>query len=52
MNVKFDKQTEAWIRKHLCQQTTICRCDVCGLFYKPILGHKCKKSLDMQEETT
>ena len=41
--ISFDKDTELWFRKHIGEQTTLCKCDVCGLFYKPELGHKCPK---------
>lgn len=43
MDAKFDKRTKAWMRKHVCQQTTVCKCNLCGLFYKPSLGHDHKK---------
>lgn len=39
----FDEKTRVWFEKHLGAQTTLARCDKCGLFYKPELGHKCKK---------
>ena len=42
MTVKFDRATKAWFDSHIGQQTTVCHCEKCGLFYKPILGHKCK----------
>lgn len=42
MKVKYDRQTKAWFWSHKNQQTTVCMCDKCGLFYKPSLGHKCK----------
>lgn len=31
------------IKEFIGQQTTVCQCEKCGLFYKPSLGHKCKK---------
>ena len=43
MTVKYDRATKAWLNSHIGQQTTVCKCEKCGLFYKPILGHKCKK---------
>lgn len=39
---QFDRATKAWFNSHIGQQTTVCQCDKCGLFYKPSLGHKCK----------
>lgn len=42
MNEVYDRATKAWFNSHICQQTTVCRCEKCGLFYKPSLGHKCK----------
>ena len=43
MTVKYDRATKAWFSRYIGQQTTVCQCKKCGLFYKPILGHKCKK---------
>ena len=43
MAVKYDKVTKKWFEKHIGVQTTVCKCDKCNLFYKPILGHKCKE---------
>ena len=42
MIAHFDKATEKWFREHPCSETTVAKCDKCGLFYKPILGHTCK----------
>ena len=42
MTVKYDRATKAWFGRHIVQQTTICKCEKCGLFFKPSLGHKCK----------
>lgn len=41
--VKYDKETRAWFDRHPDAQTTVMCCEKCGLWYKPILGHKCKK---------
>ena len=41
--MKYDKETEKWFQSHIGYQTTVCICEKCGLFYKPMLGHKCKK---------
>lgn len=43
--INYDRTTKAWLNSHICQQTTVCRCEECGLFYKPSLGHKCKKGV-------
>ncbi|MCR5835988.1 MAG: hypothetical protein K6G88_05755 [Lachnospiraceae bacterium] len=42
MKVKYDKETQRWFEKNLAQQTTVMKCEKCGLFFKPSLGHKCK----------
>lgn len=39
---EFDKETIKWFRKHPEKQTTLCKCEKCGLFYKPILDHRCR----------
>ena len=41
--IKYDNETKKWFEKRIGQQTTVCRCNECGLFYKHSLGHKCKK---------
>lgn len=41
--VRFDEETRKWFRNNLGAQTTVMCCEKCGLWYKPILGHKCKK---------
>lgn len=38
----YDSKINAWMRKHLGMQTTVCKCEKCGLLYKPSLGHECK----------
>lgn len=38
----FDEVTKKWFRSHVGQETTVCKCEKCGLLYKPSLGHKCK----------
>lgn len=35
----YDKETTEWFRSHIVQQTTLCRCEKCGLYYKSSLGH-------------
>jgi hypothetical protein len=39
---RFDDATRKWFVKHIGAQTTVTQCEKCGLWYKPILGHKCK----------
>lgn len=41
--VKYDKPTLRWFEQQIGVQTTVCKCDNCGLFYKPSLGHKCEE---------
>lgn len=48
---KFDAETRKWFDRlpltdRLVIQTTVMQCDTCGLFYKPSLGHKCRKAVD------
>ena len=40
--VKFDAETSKWFKKNWSAQTTVMKCEDCGLYYKPSLGHKCK----------
>lgn len=42
MTVKYDTETEKWLKKNIIQQTTVMKCEKCGLYYKPSLGHKCE----------
>ena len=42
--MKFDESTSSWMAAHIDAQTTIVLCSCCGLFYKPILGHRCRQS--------
>lgn len=41
--LKFDPKTAKWMHDHYTQETTVAMCNACGLFYKPELGHECKK---------
>ena len=41
MVINYDKETKKWFREHIGQQTTVCECKKCGMFYRPSLGHKC-----------
>ena len=43
MIIEYDNATKKWFDAHPCSETTVAKCESCGLFYKPILGHKCKK---------
>lgn len=47
---KFDSETRKWfdslpLADRLVVQTTVMQCETCGLFYKPSLGHKCRKAV-------
>lgn len=37
---RFDPETRKWFKQHPFNQTTVMRCERCGLYYKPSLGHK------------
>lgn len=41
-NIIFDGETEKWFTRNFFNQTTVMKCEKCGLFFKPSLGHKCK----------
>lgn len=49
MKINYDNETSKWFRNHIGTQTTVCNCKKCGLFYKPSLGHKCKKVSGVNE---
>jgi hypothetical protein len=49
--VKYDAETRKWFNSHPGAQTTVMCCEKCGLWYKPILGHKCKKTRTVLKET-
>ena len=38
-----DKATDEWFKKHPGLRTTVARCDKCGLYFKPSLGHECEE---------
>lgn len=42
MKVKYDCQTQKWFKERPYIETTVVQCEMCKLFYKPSLGHKCK----------
>jgi len=39
--LKFDKKTAEWMSKHPKIEITVCRCEICGVFYAGDLGHHC-----------
>jgi cytidyltransferase-like protein len=41
--VKLDRKTEEWFEKHPEVNITVALCQDCGLYYKPSLGHSCKR---------
>lgn len=47
--VRFDAATKEWFRNRIGVQTTVCKCEKCGLHYKPSLGHKCKKGKNNEQ---
>lgn len=48
--VKYDATTTEWFRTRPDVQTTVMQCGECGLWYKPLLGHKCAKRNDAEKE--
>ncbi|MBQ7778372.1 MAG: hypothetical protein IJ396_05635 [Oscillibacter sp.] len=44
--VRYDAATRKWFEKNRRAETTVCRCPACGLYYKAVLGHKCKEKGD------
>lgn len=48
----YDAETQKWFREigHWNAETTVCKCEKCGLFYKPQLGHKCKEDKVVSED--
>ena len=40
--VTFDKETEEWFKLHPYAQETIEECPMCGKFFIPEVGHKCR----------
>ena len=39
----YDSLTKKWFKQHPESCTTVVKCKECGLYYKPLLGHKCKE---------
>ncbi len=50
--VSFDEKTKEWFSCRPGIESTVCECENCGLFYKPSLGHKCKKKNKKKSEDT
>lgn len=42
----YDAETKEWFRRNPFMETTVVHCPVCGLAYKPLLGHNCKQNVD------
>ena len=40
--VEFDRATKGWFRHNPGAQTTVMKCERCGLYFKPSLGHAAK----------
>lgn len=40
--VPYDEETTKWFQRHPDEAITILRCEQCGLFYNPGIGHKCE----------
>ena len=42
--IELDATTKAWFEQQPKRTvTTLLKCEKCGLFYKPSLGHKCEE---------
>lgn len=41
--IRYDTETRKWFERNWDRETTVMRCECCGLYYKPALGHKCKQ---------
>lgn len=41
--IRFDRETEKWMQRHVGWETTLAMCEDCEMYYKPELGHKCLK---------
>lgn len=38
----FDPETDKWFNQHPGECSTVAKCELCNIYYKPELGHKCK----------
>lgn len=50
MKMVYDKPTREWFNKHPWEETTVMTCEVCGLSYKPSLGHRCEVKAQLSKE--
>ena len=52
LKAQFDARTRKWMDDHPygTYQVTVMRCDECGLYYKPSLGHMCKKGKNVWQK--
>ena len=51
VKIEYDAHTKEWFKKHGDAETTLMRCEQCGLFYKPELGHVCHKAKEEHAKT-
>lgn len=50
--MKFDNQTRKWFYgKPYGTETTVVKCEKCRLYYKPMLGHICRKERKNEQTT-
>lgn len=47
--MKYDKTTSKWFKAHHGVQTTVVRCEKYQKFYKPSLGHECRKEIEVRK---
>ena len=40
--VELDSETKKWFSRNPGAQTTVMKCERCGVYYKPSLGHATK----------
>lgn len=45
LKLTYDAGTRKWFERHPFVETTVVQCAVCGLAYRPSLGHKCKQKV-------
>lgn len=46
MKLTYDAVTRKWFERHPFVETTVVQCAVCGLAYRPSLGHECKQKVE------
>lgn len=45
VRLELDDETKKWFRAHpMITETTVMQCENCELYYKPSLGHICKRN--------